>query len=133
MKKLFVSFALLAAAPAFAQVSATDAWTRATVPVQKVAGVFLTLQSAQATALVAVDSPVAGHVEIHEMSVMGEMMRMRQIQRLELPAGKPVALKPGGYHLMLFDLKKPLQAGEIVPLTLRFEGGRSVEVKAAVK
>jgi hypothetical protein len=80
---------------------------------------------------------VAGIVEIHEMSMDGTTMRMRAIPALDLPAGKAVDLKPGGYHVMLMDLKQPLKAGETVPLTLVVEGAggqrESVEVKAVVK
>lgn len=136
MKRIIAMLALFAATPAFAQVTVTEAWARSTVSAQKVTGAFMNLQSSQGATLVGADSPAAGRVEIHEMSMQGDMARMRAIDRLELPAGKPVKLAPGGYHLMLFDLKRPLNGGDIVPITLRFEGGgptQSVEVKAAVR
>jgi copper(I)-binding protein len=72
--------------------------------------------------LVEVSSPVAGIAEIHEMAMQGDMMRMRALPALELPAGKAVQLKPGGYHVMLMDLKQQLKPGESVPLTLVVEG-----------
>jgi copper(I)-binding protein len=125
------------ALPAWAQVSASDAWTRATVPQQKVAGVFLKLQATADARLVEASSGAARAVEIHEMAMEGNVMKMRQIPGLDLPAGKPVDLKPGGHHLMLIDLKAPLREGEAVPLSLVVQGrdGRreSLEVKALVR
>lgn len=125
------------ALPAWAQVSASDAWTRATVPQQKVAGVFLQLRSVADARLIEASSGAARAVEIHEMAMDGNVMKMRQVPGLDLPAGKPVDLKPGGYHLMLIDLKAPLREGEAVPLSLVVQGrdGRreSLEVKALVR
>ena len=110
---------------------------RGTVAGQKVTGAFMQLSSPTDATLIGAASPAAKFVEIHEMKKEGEMMKMKAIDRLPLPAGKPVDLKPGGYHVMLFDLKQPLKEGDIVPLTLSFEdksGKKStVEVKAAVK
>jgi copper(I)-binding protein len=111
--------ALLAAAAASADVTVHDAWARATVPGQKSSGAFMELTSTTDTTLVAARSPVAGIVEIHEMAMSDNMtMRMRQVTGIPLPAGKPVALKPGGYHVMLMDLKDTLQAGKKIKLTL---------------
>ena len=123
--------------PASAEVTVSDAWIRGTVAGQKVTGAFMQLSSTADAALVDVASPSAKFVEIHEMKKDGDVMRMKAIDRLPLPAGKSVALTPGGYHMMLFDLKAPLKAGDIVPLTLTFEdsaGKKStLEVKAAVR
>ncbi len=87
--------------------------------------------------LVSATSPVAGVVEIHEMVMDGNVMKMRAVTGLELPAGKAVELKPGGYHVMLMDLKQELKAGESVPLTLVIEGAggkrETLEVKAPVR
>jgi hypothetical protein len=120
-----------------AQTTVKDPWVRATVAGQKATGMFGQVSSAAGGKLVAASSPVAGIVEIHEMSMDGTTMRMRAIPALDLPAGKAVDLKPGGYHVMLMDLKQPLKAGETVPLTLVVEGAggqrESVEVKAVVK
>jgi len=122
---------------ASAEVTVSDAWIRGTVAGQKVAGAFMHLSSTTDAALVDVASPSAKFVEIHEMKKDGDVMKMKAIDRLPLPAGKSVDLTPGGYHMMLFDLKGPLKAGDVVPLTLTFEdnAGRksTVEVKAAVK
>ncbi|MBI3157088.1 MAG: copper chaperone PCu(A)C [Burkholderiales bacterium] len=129
--------ALLAAPLAHAQTTVTDPWVRGTVAQQKATGMFATISSAQGGRLVAASSPVAGVVEIHEMSMDGNVMRMRAIEALELPAGKAVALQPGGYHVMLIDLKQPLAAGQTVPVTLVIEGAdgkrETVEVQAPVR
>ncbi|TAK86255.1 MAG: copper chaperone PCu(A)C [Aquabacterium sp.] len=129
--------AMALAAPAWAQVSVDDAWARATVPQQKSSGAYLRITAARAAALVEVRTPVAGSAEIHEMSMVGDVMRMRAIDRLPLPAGRAVALEPGGYHVMLLDLKRQLKAGEVVPLTLVIEDQdkkrQSVEVQASVR
>lgn len=129
MKKtaLFLSLALLGGA-ALAQTMVSEPWARGTTPVQKASGLFLELRSADAARLVGGSSPWAGRVEIHEMKMDGDTMRMRQIPALELPAGQTVQLKPGGYHLMLMDLKQPLKAGDSLPLTLKVErAGKPVE------
>ncbi|RZI42578.1 copper chaperone PCu(A)C [Herbaspirillum sp. HC18] len=112
----------LAAGNAFAQITVTDPWVRATVPHQQATGAFMRITAAQDARLVDVKSPAAGTVEIHEMSMQDNVMKMRAVPNLELPAGKPVELKPGGYHLMLFSLKQPIKEGELVPLTLIVEG-----------
>jgi hypothetical protein len=130
--------AALAWAPSTsAQVAVTDAWVRGTVTGQKATGAFMQLKSLADTALVAAASPVAKIVEIHEMKMEGGMMKMSAVDRLALPAGKAVDLKPGGYHVMLMDLVKPLKDGEIVPMQLTFEDKagkkQTVEVRAAVR
>ncbi|MPQ57541.1 copper chaperone PCu(A)C [Duganella sp. FT27W] len=128
---------LLAAAPAWSQVTVDQPWVRGTVAAQKVTGAFMTLTATKASRLVAVSSPVAGTVEVHEMKMVDDVMRMRQIPALELPAGKPVALTPGGYHLMLFQLKQQLKDGDKVPLVLEVEDAAKVrstiKVEALVK
>jgi len=136
--KTFLFAAVLAvAAQAQAQVTVKDAWVRASVPQQKSTGAFMTLQAAQDSKLVAASSPVAGVTEVHEMAMQDNVMRMRQVPAIALPAGKPVELKPGGYHVMLMDLKQQVKEGEVVPLTLEIEGkdGRreKVEVRAPVR
>jgi copper(I)-binding protein len=96
----------------------------------------MTLTATQSSRLVEARSPVAGVVEIHEMTMDGSVMKMRAVPSLELPAGKPVALKPGGYHVMLMSLNRTLKEGEVVPITLVLEtGGRreTLEVKAPVR
>ncbi len=117
---LFVSLTVSLAAQA--QVTVKDAWVRATVAQQKATGAFMQLQSAQDAKLVAVQSSAAGVVEVHEMAMDGGVMKMRAIPSLALPAGKAVELKPGGYHVMLMDLKGQVKDGDTVPVTLVVEG-----------
>jgi copper(I)-binding protein len=115
---LALALASLVSLPALAQVSVSDPWIRATVPQAKVAGAFMQLKSAKAATLVEVKSPVAGRVELHQMAMEGQTMRMRAVESIALPAGRTVNLASGGYHVMLFDLKQQLKEGEQVPLTL---------------
>jgi copper(I)-binding protein len=123
--------------PAQAQTTVKDAWIRSTVPQQKATGLFAEIVSAQGGKLVAVSTPAAGLVEIHEMKMDGDVMRMRAIDGLALPAGKPVMLAPGGYHVMLMDLKQPLAAGTQVPVTMVVEGAggqrETVNLTASVR
>lgn len=113
------------------------AWSRATAPGQNVAMMDMTIVSDQAASLVGAASPVCEGVEIHSMTHDNGMMKMRQVQSVELPAGERVDLGKRGYHLMLLGLKKPLAVGEALPLTLdvKLAGKRSlkVEVKAEVR
>ena len=96
---------LLSAGGAQAQVIVKDAWVRATVPQQQATGAFLQIGSATDARLVQASSSVAGIVEIHQMSMQGDVMKMQAVAAIELPAGKTVALQPGGYHIMLMALK----------------------------
>jgi copper(I)-binding protein len=127
----------LAAGAAFAQaaapVTATAPWARATVQGQRSTGAFMTLVAREPLTLVGVASPV-GTAELHEMRMDGDVMRMRALDRLELPAGQPVQLRPGSYHLMLMDLKAPLQPGANVPVTLSFRtaGGETRQLALQV-
>ena len=135
---LVAAFTLtLASLAASAQTVVKDPWVRGTVPQQKATGAFMQLTSSQGGKLVSASSPVAGVVEIHEMAMDGNVMKMRAVSGLELPAGKAVDLKPGGYHVMLMDLKQELKPGDAVPVTLVIEGPggkrESVEIKAPVK
>jgi copper(I)-binding protein len=127
----------VAAAPAWAQVTVSQAWVRGTVQGQKATGAFMQLKSADGAVLVGVGSPVAGVVEIHEMKMENNVMRMRAVPKLDLPAGQAVDLKPGGYHVMMMDLKQPLKKGDSVPITLTVQGKdgktQEVEVQAEVR
>ena len=109
------------------------AWARATVPGQKATGAFMKLTAKEATKLVSLSSPVAGTAEVHEMKMDGDVMKMRAVQGgLDLPAGKAVELKPGGYHVMLMDLKAPLAKDSTVALTLVFKDAKGVETRTDV-
>jgi copper(I)-binding protein len=127
MRRRFVCRASIAVAAlclcgaALAQVEASGAWARATVAGQMGTGAFMTLTSKDGARLVGAASPVAGIVEIHEMAMDGNIMRMREVPALELAPGRAVELKPGGYHVMLMDLKHALKAGEKITIELRFE------------
>jgi hypothetical protein len=133
---LLASFASYAAGD-MEGIEISGAWTRATAPGQDAAGVDMTITSKQAAALVGVASPAAGSAELHSMTTEGGMMRMREVQSIELPAGKPVNLKESGYHLMLNGLKAPLKEGESVPLTLSIKAGKQgvikIETRAEVR
>jgi copper(I)-binding protein len=132
-----VAVALCAACTlAHAEVTVKDAWVRGTVPAQTTTGAFMTLTSTADAKLVSAASPVAKTVEIHESMMHGTTAHMHEVEAVELPAGKPVSLKPGGHHVMLMGLSKPLKPGDTVPLTLTIEekGKRTaLEVKAAVR
>jgi copper(I)-binding protein len=122
MKRILFAAALAAAAgSAWAQVNVTSAWARSTVPGQSGTGAFMTLVSKDGGKLLGAASEVAGVVELHEMAMDNNVMRMRAVPALELPAGREVQLKPGGYHVMLLDLKRPLKVGEKVRIELRLE------------
>lgn len=138
MKRITLTLAaLVTAAAAHAQVDVQHAWVRATVAHQKATGAFMQLTATSDARLVGASSPVAGIVEIHEMAMVQDVMKMRAVSGLDLPAGKTVELKPGGYHVMLLDLKGQVKDGDIVPLTLVVEdrdGKRqSIELKAAAR
>lgn len=108
----------VAAGEVESSVKVANAWVRAPAPGQKTAGAYVELTSGRDAALVAAGSPAAARVEMHSSSVEGGVMRMRALSRVDLPAGQTVRLAPGGNHLMLVDLKRPLKPGDIVALTL---------------
>ena len=138
MKKLAIALTFaLGSLPALADVTVADAWVRATVPQQMATGAFMRLTSDGSARLVAADSPVASVVEIHEMSMQSDVMKMSPISGLDLPAGQDVELKPGGYHVMLMDLRQQVKVGDEVPLRLvieRRDGSRtSMDVVAPAR
>lgn len=101
-------------------VTVSDAWARATVQGQRATGAFMKITAKDGARLVGAQSPVAAVTEIHEMKMDRDVMKMSAIAGLDLPAGKTVELKPGGYHVMLMDLKQTLPKDSTVPLTLQF-------------
>jgi copper(I)-binding protein len=130
IKNLLALFALLLAGSAWAQtVKVDDAWARAASPGQTATGAFMTLTAPEGAQLVGVSSPAAGVAEVHEMKMEDGVMKMRAVAALDLPAGKPVELKPGGYHVMLMDLKAPLAPGSAVPLTLVLRDAHGAEAR----
>ena len=133
----FVFFAMAVAGSLHAQTQGIDvknAWVRTAVPGQSATGAFLTITHKEGARLVRVTSPVAGVTEIHEMKMEGDVMKMRAVaDGVELPAGKAVELAPGGYHLMLMDLKAALPKDAIVPVTLWFRDAKGAESKVDLK
>ena len=137
MKKLLHTAAIvstvlaaLTTAPAGAQtatVKVEGAWARASVQGQTGTGAFMRLTAQDGARLVRAESPAAGVTEVHEMKMEGDVMKMRAIPALELPAGKTVELKPVGYHVMLLDLKAPLAKDTALPLTLVFQDAKGAE------
>jgi copper(I)-binding protein len=138
MKKIVIAMAACATFAAIAQTTVKEPWVRGTVAQQRASGMFVQITSAAGGTLMSASSPVAGVVEIHEMAMEGNVMKMRALSSgLELPAGKMVELKPGGYHIMLLDLKQQLKDGDTVPVTLVVQGAdgkkETIEVKAPVR
>ncbi len=116
-----------------APVQVANALCRPTPNGRHSTGCYLTLTSAADDRLMAVSSPVAGRVEIHESRMESNMMMMRQLEDgLPLPAGQAVELKPGGNHIMLMAVEQPLKTGDTVALTLTFGSAPPLEVTAAV-
>lgn len=132
--KIVVLLLALSGAALHAQtVDVKGAWVRAAVPGQSGTGAFMSITVKDGGKLVGVSSPVAGVAEVHEMKMEGDVMRMRAVPALDLPAGKTVQLKPGGYHVMLMELKQALPKGSTVPLTLTLRDAKGQESKLEVK
>ncbi len=130
---LAVAFSL----PAVAQIKVDHPWVRGAVPGQLTTGAFFDVTSPKDAAVVKVESPVAGVVEVHASEMKGDLMTMRAVPSVALPAGKTVRFAPGGYHVMLMDLKRPVRNGEVVPITLTVEypdkKQETVDVKEEVR
>ena len=117
----FCFSAVQASTPTNSSIKITEAWVRASVPGQTVGAAYMTLTSVKNVTLVSVESSAADSVEIHNMSMNNGVMKMRMLDKLDLTAGKPYKLAPGGFHFMLFDLRQPLKAGEKINFTLHFK------------
>lgn len=137
--KYLIAAAAFVTSGAFAQnINISDGWVRATVQGQKATGAFMKITAIDQAKLIAGNSPAAGLVEIHEMKMVNDVMKMAALPNgLDLPAGKTVELKPGSYHIMLMDLKAPLAADSTVPVTLTFQDAKgnktTQEMKLPVK
>ena len=131
----FVALLSLVSTSVFSQVQISDAWSRATPPGAKIAAGYLTIrnQGAAADRLIGASSPAAARVEPHVTEKQGEVMRMREVKGYDVPAKGSYELKPGGAHLMLVDIKRPLKEGDKVPLVLRFQKAGEVKVDLEVK
>lgn len=138
MKKILLASALIAASSiACAEISVKDAWVRATVPQQQSTGAFMQINSSSAVRLVAARSSAAKVVEIHEMKMEDNVMKMREIAGVDIAAGSSVELKPGGYHVMLINLNQQIRDGDVVPVSLVFEDKNkkreTVEIKVPAR
>jgi copper(I)-binding protein len=122
-----------ALAQASAPVTVEGAWARATVQGQRSSGAFMTLTASEPVTLVRIATPVAGVAELHEMKMEGDVMRMRAVPTLQLAPKQPVQFKPGGYHLMLQELKAPLRPDTAIPLTLTFRTAKGEERQLALQ
>lgn len=134
MKKLAWASAIfwLAASAHAGDITVANAWARATAPGQEVGAAYFDIVSKSAAKIVKAESPAAASTEIHTMSMKGGVMEMRKIDSLELPAGKTISLAPGGNHIMLIGLKKPLKEGDKVAVTLTLEKAPKVQEKVEV-
>jgi copper(I)-binding protein len=134
IKILLTAAALLLAGSALAQsVKVEGAWARATVHGQQATGALMTCTAPDGARLVGASSAAAGVTEVHEMAMQGDVMKMRAITALDLPAGQPVELKPGGHHVMLMELKAPLPPGSTVTLTLLLRDAKGAEFQQEVQ
>ena len=134
VKTLIIAAALLAGMAHAQSVDVKDAWVRTSVQGQKATGAFMKLTAKDGAKLVAASSPVAGVTEVHEMKMEGDIMKMKAVAGgLDLPAGKTVELKPGGYHVMLMDLKAALPKDSTIPLTLVFKDAKGMESRLELK
>ena len=130
---IVLSSAAIAQNASVGSIKIENAYTRATAPGQQVAGGFLKIENkGAADQLISASSPVAGEVQLHEMAMEGNVMKMRQVKDIPVPANGAVELKPGGLHLMFMNIKAPLAAGESVPVKLKFAKAGEVEIKVPV-
>ena len=136
-KFLFLLFFLTPLSHASNLATVKDAWIRLPPPGADIAAAYLTLEAKRPLELSSATSPAAEAVELHSMSMKNGVMEMRHLLSLELKPGKPTTLEPGGLHLMLINLKKPLKAGAKVPIVLSFKQGKrvaeTITVQALVK
>jgi copper(I)-binding protein len=114
-------------------VDVQGAWARATVPGQTASGAFFKIKAQQALTLVGVTTPVAGLAEVHEMKSAGGVVQMRPVGALDLPAGRTIEFKPGGYHVMLMELKLALSPNSRIPLTLILKDAQGHEIRQNVQ
>jgi copper(I)-binding protein len=133
LKLLIATLALCGTALYAQTVEVKDAWVHTSVPGQMSSAAFMKITAKAGAKLVDASSPVAGIAEVHEMKMEGDVMKMRAVPALDLPAGKTVELKPGGYHVMLMDLKSTLKKDGTVPLTLTFKDAKGAISKVDLK
>ena len=135
MKNVFILAVLLSITPlTFAEIIVTDVWARETVPGTNSSALFATLQNTtrKPSQLVSVQVEGVEKAELHTHNQDGGMMRMRRVTSIDVGARASVSLAPGGFHVMLFQLKKPLRAGDVLPVVFNFSNGEKVEAMAQV-
>jgi copper(I)-binding protein len=137
LSAMFIASILISACSKQDSIEIKNQWVRASNDGQDVSAAYMTIVSNEDTSLIAIDSDVADVIEIHSMSMENGVMKMRMLDTLDLIAGKPTELSPGGFHLMLFDLKKPLTAGKEAHFTLHFKNKagqeKLISVTSAIK
>lgn len=137
IRTLLAAMAFACGASAWAQATAPVTvlapWARASVQGQRVSGAFMTLVAQEPLTLISATSPVAGRTELHEMKMDGDVMRMRQLDSVDMKPGQPLQLKPGGHHLMLMDLKAPLAPNTSIPVTLTFRTAKGEQRQLALQ
>ena len=129
---LLIAFSFAACAQAPVPVTVDGAWARPAIPQQDSTGAYMKLTAREPLTLLGAESAAAGIIEIHEMKMVGDVMKMRAVDTLPLAPGQTVELKPGGYHFMLMDLKAPFRAGSEFRLTLRLRDAKGAERKLPV-
>ncbi|MFM1978694.1 MAG: hypothetical protein RLZZ151_1209 [Pseudomonadota bacterium] len=132
LSAVFIASILISACSKQDSIEIKNQWVRASNDGQDVSAAYMTIVSNEDTSLIAIDSDVADVIEIHSMSMENGVMKMRMLDTLDLIAGKPTELSPGGFHLMLFDLKKPLTAGKEAHFTLHFKNKAGQEKTISV-
>lgn len=137
MKHLFLAVALVATSAAQAQPAPVDIgspWARVVLQGQASSAAYMTLTAREPLTLTGATTPAAGIVEVHEMWMDGDVMKMRARETVALPAGQAVSFRPGGYHFMLMDLKAAFRPGTVVPMTLQFRDaqGKARELSVSV-
>ncbi|MEY3411054.1 MAG: hypothetical protein RL593_630 [Pseudomonadota bacterium] len=132
LSAMFIASILISACSKQDSIEIKNQWVRASNDGQDVSAAYMTIVSNEDTSLIAIDSDVADVIEIHSMSMENGVMKMRMLDTLDLIAGKPTELSPGGFHLMLFDLKKPLTAGKEAHFTLHFKNKAGQEKTISV-
>ena len=134
MKSFILVAALLSASPALGQgLSIEHPWARATAPTAQVGGAFLTVTATTPDRLLSVASPIAGHAELHRTVEENGIMKMLPVEALQVTAGTPIEMKPGGLHIMLVQLRQPLKTGDTFPLTLTFEKAGPITAQVTVE
>ena len=137
LSAMFIASILISACSKQDSIEIKNQWVRASNDGQDVSAAYMTIVSNEDTSLIKIDSDVADVIEIHSMSMENGVMKMRMLDTLDLIAGKPTELSPGGFHLMLFDLKKPLAAGKEAHFTLHFKNKagqeKTISVTSAIK